>query len=115
MKRERVYTDYLSDILTYAEKAEIFTANINLETFQSNEEKVFAVIRALEVIGEAAKHIPTSVRRHYPQIPWKKIVGMRNVVIHGYFGVDTEVIWRTVQDDLPPLRRIVDRILKEKE
>jgi hypothetical protein len=56
-----------------------------------------------------------SVRRRYPQIPWKKIVGMRNVVIHGYFGVDTEVIWRTIQDDLPPLRRIVNRILIEGE
>ena len=113
MKRGRVYTDYLSDILTYAEKAENFVAGIDLKTFQSNEEKVFAVIRALEVIGEAAKHIPSSVRGHYPQIPWKKIVGMRNVVIRGYFGVDTAVIWRTVRDDLPPLRRIVDRILKD--
>ena len=92
MKRGRVYTDYLHDILTYAEKAESFVAGVDLETFQRNEEKVFAVIRALEVIGEAARHIPSSVRRQYPQIPWKKIVGMRNVVIHGYFGVDTEVI-----------------------
>ena len=73
------------------------------------------MIRALEVIGEAARHVPSIVRRRYPQIPWKKIVGMRNVVIHGYFGVDTEVIWRTIQDDLPPLRRIVNRILEEGE
>jgi len=115
LKRGRVYSEYLRDILMFAEKAENFVADVDLETFQSNEEKVFAVIRALEVFGEAARHVPSSVRRRYSQIPWKKIVGMRNVVIHGYFGVDTEVIWRTIQDDLPPLRRIVNRILKEGE
>ena len=58
MKRGRVYSDYLRDILMFAEKAENFVADVDLETFQSNEEKVFAVIRALEVIGEAARHVP---------------------------------------------------------
>ena len=76
--------------------------------------KRFAVVRALEVIGEATKHIPASVRKRYPDIPWRKMAGMRDVVIHEYFGVDYDVLWKTVHKDVPDLKPlIVDAIEQE--
>ena len=77
----------------------------------TNTEKVFAVTRALEIIGEAARHVPGEVQAQYPEVPWADMIGMRNIVTHGYFGVDNEVIWRTVRDDLPPLHSNVERII----
>lgn len=74
---------------------------------------MFAVIRALEVIGEAAHRVPPSVRQRYAQVPWRNVIGMRNVLIHGYFGVDVEVIWKTVHESLPPLRAAVEQILAD--
>ena len=107
MKPRRIHTDYLRDIIEYSDKAMRFVQGIDFETFRKDEQKTLAVVRALEVIGEAARHIPKTLRDKYPQIPWKQVAGMRDKVIHDYFGVDLEVVWRTLQDDLPPL---VDRI-----
>lgn len=115
MSSKRTYLDYLRDIVAYAEKAQSFVEGMDFRKFVANEEKVLAVIRALEVIGEAARQIPTSVRERYVEIPWQDMVAMRNVVIHGYFGVDIEVIWRTVRDDLPPLRAAAARMLADLE
>lgn len=115
MKPKRVYTDYLRDMVEYAEKAERFVRGVEFEDFQNDEQKVLAVVRALEVIGEAARHIPKTVRDKYPEILWKKIAGMRNMVIHEYFGVDLEVVWRTVQENLPPLRQAIATILQDLE
>ena len=73
------------------------------------------MIRALEIIGEAAAQVPAEVRGRYPAVPWREMVGMRNVVIHNYFGVDENVIWRTIHDDLPPLKKAVTRMIKDLE
>lgn len=113
MRRGRACADYVLDILTHTQKAQQFVAGIDFETFRANEEKVFAVIRALEVIGEAAKHLPPSLRRRYPQIPWKNVIGMRNALIHGYFGVDVEVLWKTVHESLPLLRVVAEQMLAD--
>jgi len=113
MKPKREYTDYLLDILEAAAKVRQFVKDVEFETFCANDEKVFAVIRALEIIGEAAKNIPKSIRGRYTEIPWEDIVGMRNKVIHDYFGVDLEVIWKTLHEDLPPLQAAVAKILKD--
>lgn len=115
MTLRRTYVDYLRDILDYAQKAERFTAGVDFDAFCANEEKTLAVIRALEVIGEAARHLPRSVQQRYPDVPWKNMIGMRDVLIHGYFGVDLEVVWETVQRDLPPLQVAVARILADLE
>jgi len=110
---ERSYIDYLNDIQDASEKATRFVAGLSYEQFRDNDEKVYAVIRALEVIGEAVKHIPASLRRRYPQIPWKDIAGMRDKLIHGYFGINLKHVWDTLIIDLPPLREVVIRILAE--
>jgi uncharacterized protein with HEPN domain len=86
---------------------------VNFDAFSKNEEKIFAVIRAFEIIGEAAKNIPKSMREQCVDVPWDDMIGMRNKVIHGYFGVDVEVIWETVHEDLPPLQARITKILED--
>jgi len=70
------------------------------------------VIRSIEVIGEAAKHIPKSIRDKYPSIPWRKMAGMRDKLIHEYFGVDIKILWKTIKKDIPPLKPLMQNILE---
>ncbi|EDX74047.1 conserved hypothetical protein [Coleofasciculus chthonoplastes PCC 7420] len=95
--------DYLQDILDAVAAIEQFTAGIEFEAFSQNLEKVFAVSRAMEIIGEAVKRVPDSVRNQYPDIPWRDIAGMRDKLIHDYFNTDVEIIWQAVQIDATAL------------
>lgn len=113
MKTERVYVDYLRDMLDAARKARRFVRGTGFEAFAANDEKVFAVILALEIIGEAAKKIPTSVQKRYPEIPWQDVAGMRDKLIHEYFGVNLKRVWETVRADLPTLQAVVKRMLSD--
>ena len=88
---------------------------MDLEQYRHDLQMVLAVTRALEVVGEAGRHLPVTLRQRYPEVPWSKVIGMRNILIHGYFGVDEEVLWRTVQEDLPPLRESLSRMLEDLE
>ena len=115
MRAERDYSDYLHDIIEYAQKAMNFLEGIDLDGFKLNDEKSLAVIRALEVIGEAARHIPKSARKKYPKVPWEDMTGIRDKLIHDYVGVDMEVIWRTVKEDLPAMKDAVQEILPDFE
>jgi uncharacterized protein with HEPN domain len=98
-------------MLDAAEKAETFLGDLPFDEFAGNDEKVFAVIRALEIIGEAAKQIPDDLRTQYTEIPWRTLAGMRDVLIHQYFGVNLPRIYATVRKDLPALRTHLARML----
>ena len=109
---KRVYEDYLRDMLENAEKALSFVNGMNFEEFQTDDKAVYAVIRAFEIIGEAARQIPESVKEENSAIPWREIMGMRNKLTHEYFGVNTKVVWRTVHEDLPVIIPLLQKILE---
>lgn len=101
MKRE--YKDYVIDIIEAIEKIEKFTQNMELKDFESDEKTILAVVKSLEIIGEAAKKIPAKVKKLYLDVPWKKITGMRDKLVHEYFGVNKKVVWRTIKELLKKL------------
>ena len=107
-KEKRSATEYLLDIRDAIRACREFSRGVTLEEFQNNREKQFAIIHALEIIGEAAKQVPVSVKKEYPDIPWRDITGMRDRLIHGYFSVNVERLWNTVKDDLPDLEKKLD-------
>jgi uncharacterized protein with HEPN domain len=92
---------------------EEYTKDISEDKFCSDRLIQDAVVRRLEIIGEAAKNVDTDFRNRYPQIPWKKIAGMRDIVAHEYFGVRLDRIWDVVKEDLPELREIIGNMMKE--
>ncbi len=113
MKRE--VGDYIEDIIGAMDKAMNFVKNISYEEFIQDDKTAFAVVRALEIIGEAVKNIPDDIRKNYPEIPWKDMAGMRDKVIHEYFGVKLSIVWRAVKEEIPPLKPIFEKILRDLE
>ena len=113
--KKREYRDYLHDILDAVNDIEDFVEGVSFEQFEKDRKTLNAVVRSLEIIGEAAKNIPAAMREKYGEVPWKKMTAMRDKVIHGYFGVDTKTLWDTVKDDLPPLKQLVQRMLRDLE
>ena len=109
----RLHMDYLRDILENAEKATRFIEGMSGDDFLQDEKTVFAVIRALEIVGEATKNIPVEVREKYPSIPWREMAGMRDKLIHAYFGVKLAVVWRTVTEDIPALIPMIRGVIEE--
>jgi uncharacterized protein with HEPN domain len=114
MTAPRSALDYVDDILDAVDKIEIFTRGMSYEEFSGDDKTVYAVVRALEVIGEATKCIPRQVRESYPSLPWSEMAGMRDKLIHAYFGINKAIIWRTIQNDIPPLRSAVQALLDDK-
>lgn len=107
---KRALTVYIADIKESIAQIEKYIAAIDERTFKENEQLQDAVMRRLEIIGEAVKHIPQSVRKQYPHIPWRSVAGMRDVLIHGYFCVNTKRVWNTIIKDLPILKKEITNI-----
>ena len=107
MSEERSILDYLEDIASAIVDIRSFVQDMSADGFMADKKTINAVLRSLEVIGEATNKIPTEVRTKYPDIPWEEIIGMRNRLIHEYFGVDLDIVWQTIQDDLTPLETAI--------
>jgi len=105
--------DYIADILNAAREVQEFTQGMGFESFSTDKKTANAVIRSLEVMGEAAKRIPDDIRGRYPEIPWKQMAGMRDKLIHEYSGVDLEIVWAVITGELPPLRPHIERMARD--
>ena len=110
---KRAHEDYLHDMLGNAEKALDFVGGMEFDRFFEDEKTSYAVVRALEIIGEAARLVPEDVRITIPDLQWREISAMRNKLTHEYFGVNMKVVWRTVHEDLPPLIQALRKALKK--
>jgi len=109
-KNPKIFIQHIRESI---EKVEEYTKKVSKAEFFRSSQIQDAVIRKLEIIGEAAKNIPPDFRKKYPDIPWRKIAGMRDVFIHQYFGVDSNLIWRIIEKDLPELKIKILKIWKE--
>ena len=112
MSNRRIWDKvYLDDILTAIERVEEYSRGLSLRSFSSDHKTLDAVVRNLEIVGEAAKHLPQAVRDSEPHVEWKKIAGLRDILIHEYFGMDAGILWDIVQNKLPDLKAAVRRLL----
>jgi uncharacterized protein with HEPN domain len=100
----------LQHIVDFAGRAISFTAGLTREEFHGNEVLQYACVHLLEIIGEAANEISDKTRSQYTDVPWLKMINMRNRLIHGYIDIDMDIVWLTIKDDLPPLIDQVRRI-----
>ncbi|MEK7397137.1 MAG: DUF86 domain-containing protein [Candidatus Poribacteria bacterium] len=104
---KRVYLDFINDINDEILNIEEFVDSLSYEDFIGDKKTLHAVIRCFEVIGEAVKNIPTEIRNEYPDIPWKEMAGMRDKLIHEYFGIDYEILWKTIKHIIPEIKSLL--------
>ena len=113
--KTRDYRDYLQDILDAINDIESFIDDMTYEEFIKDRKTLNAVVRSVEIIGEASKNIPESMKAKNKELPWKQMSGMRDKLIHAYFGIDTETLWKAVKENIPPLKQSIKKILKDQE
>ena len=106
------YKAYISHILESIILIEQYTENISFEEFEKDRKTIDAVIRNFEIIGEASNKLPEEFRKQYPEVPWRSIIGLRNVLIHDYLGVDIKAVWGNLKQELPHLKEQMKSILE---
>ena len=109
------FLDFVEDILDAMTQAELFLQDLTYSQFEDDVRTNFAVVRALEIIGEASKRLPAEVREEYPDIPWRNMAGMRDGIIHGYDTVDLQIVWDVVKVDIPKIKPWIQQILVDFE
>lgn len=112
---KRSYKLFLCDLMDSIEKIEEFIGNMSFEEFMKDDKTKSAVIRKLEIIGEAAKNIPREIKQKYRELPWTDMAGMRDKIAHFYFGIDDAIVWRVIKARLPEIKPIIQKILTEME
>ena len=112
---KRTNKHYFKDILDYAKLSLSFVDNMDYESFENDIKTVFAVIRALEVIGESSNRVSDSIKSKYPELPWHKMRGLRNRIVHNYDDVDYKIIWNVLKKEIPLLITQVELIIDEIE
>lgn len=108
----RDYYLYVKDVIEAMDAIAEFTGGLEFEEFRRDDKTSSAVIRKFEIIGEASKNVPANIRRKYPQVPWKEMAGMRDKLIHFYFGVNYELVWQTIKHRIPQIRPVLREIIK---
>lgn len=108
MKNDKVFIEH---ILEAIKTIESYKSGLTLESFSENRMASDAIIRELEIIGEASNNISDEFQKEHPDVPWRKIIGIRNTLIHEYFGVNKKVVWNTIENDLPELKKIMEELL----
>ena len=113
MREKREFLDYLTDIQDASQNISQFISEMTWDEFAQDQKTIYAVVRAFEIIGEAAKKVPLSVQKRHPKVPWKQMAGMRDKLIHEYFGVNHEALWKTAKEDIPPVQQLIAMVLEE--
>lgn len=113
MSNPRSTQDYLQDIVNYADDAMQFVIGMDFATFEQDKRTNYAVVRALEIVGEATKNIPPEIRARYPTVPWRLMAGMRDKLIHDYTGADLNKVFETVIADLPVIKTAIAQVLAD--
>ncbi|HEX2770669.1 MAG TPA: DUF86 domain-containing protein [Geobacteraceae bacterium] len=110
---EREWGFYLDDMIKFCEKVLFYTERLDQEGFETDEKSYDATLRILELLGEAATHIPDAIRESSSAIPWRQVVATRNRLIHGYLGIDNDILWSIIKDDIPVLLQELKKLKSE--
>ena len=113
IKREFIL--YLEDMFQSMQRIEEYLGDLDFKKFQMTHIVVDAVVRNFEIIGEASRKIPSDIQEEYPEIPWRKMYGLRNLIAHEYFGIDYEMIWEIAKNNLPQNRKDLQKIIEKEK
>ena len=113
MTKNREFLDYVADIQEAAQHIEQFIAGMTWAQFAQDQRTIYAVVRAFEIIGEAAKKVPPSVRQRHAKVPWTQMAGMLDKLIHEYFGVNYQMLWKTAKEEIPSIQPLIAEVYRK--